>query len=267
MTPINYFKLQAKNLFKDYKTQKQFFDKEIGDYLYEYSPKYFDVDGIVLDYDIDEDNFTLMNAQHVIANMAGFEKWTEMLKANQVNLNLAKLLFDNAHKISIDEWEQYIGDAEEMNNTVFDDEAKLGIFEVVFANSDEHRSMFLDYRLRPESDLPNRIQTNKRQHPIKPPTDKQITSLPLDNAMRNEFIKTANHVFKSVISRIGPRNLEQTLALWDAEHYVDNVLLTPDKLPIGETYAKSLIEAFMVHHAVNLAVQADKAMEDKQFGM
>jgi len=44
MNPIAYFKLQAKNLFRDYKTKKPVFDKAINDYLYEYSSKYFDVE-------------------------------------------------------------------------------------------------------------------------------------------------------------------------------------------------------------------------------
>ena len=60
MNHIEFFKLQAKNLFRDYKTKTQYYDKAIEGYLYEYNPKYFDMDGIVVAYDLDEDNFSLM---------------------------------------------------------------------------------------------------------------------------------------------------------------------------------------------------------------
>ena len=47
---IDYFKLQAKNLYRDFKTQK----KDDEGY-YQYSPRFFkDIDGIIVDYDIDE---------------------------------------------------------------------------------------------------------------------------------------------------------------------------------------------------------------------
>ena len=42
MKIIEYFKLQAKNLHKDFNTQKLYFDSSLGRNLYEYAPKYFD---------------------------------------------------------------------------------------------------------------------------------------------------------------------------------------------------------------------------------
>lgn len=141
MTHIEFFKLQAKNLFKDYKTQTKPFD------IYEYNPKYFDIDGIVVDYDLDEENFSLMNAQHIISRMAGFRKWTDMLKASDIELQLAKLLFDNQDKISIDEWDMYIASVERDNSDLdFDAESKLEIFKHVVLDGD-FESICLDYRL------------------------------------------------------------------------------------------------------------------------
>ncbi len=67
MTYIEYFKLQAKNLFKDYKTKAPYFDNAIDDYLYEYNPKFFDIEEIIMAYDLDQENFSLMSAQHIIA--------------------------------------------------------------------------------------------------------------------------------------------------------------------------------------------------------
>src|SRR5574344_566254 len=92
MKHIDYFKLQAKNLHKDYATQ--FFDKDEG--VYDYNPKYFDINQIVLDFDIDEkEKFTLMNAQHIIANMVGFEKWTDLVKAPYTQLEELRRFLEN----------------------------------------------------------------------------------------------------------------------------------------------------------------------------
>src|SRR5690606_41217036 len=104
MKTIEYFKLQAKNLHRDLKTQKPYFDPTYGRDLYAYTPKYFDVDALARDYDIDEDNFSLMKAQHYIALLAGLREWTEMLKASAPALELPKLLVCNMLKISVDDW-------------------------------------------------------------------------------------------------------------------------------------------------------------------
>lgn len=150
MTHIEYFKLQAKNLFKDYKTKTKPFD------LYEYNPKYFDINGIVVDYDLDEDNFSLMNAQHIISLMAGFRKWTDLLKASEIELQLAKLLFDNQDKISVDEWESYLAWAERDTNLDFDSESKLEIFKHVVLDGN-FESICVDYRLKTNT---RKIKTN-----------------------------------------------------------------------------------------------------------
>ena len=140
MTPIEFFKLQAKNLFKDYKTKT----KSSPEDFYEYSPKYFDMDSIVCDFDIDEDNFSLMNAQHIIACMVGFEKWTDLLKASKAELALAKLLFDN--RIHIEDWNIYIAIVERDTKIDFDDESRLNLLEELlntggFANDLQHHRL------------------------------------------------------------------------------------------------------------------------------
>lgn len=130
MTHLEFFKLQAKNLFRDFQTKKKSPDASIGDYVYD--PKYFDIEGVILYFDIDEENFTLMKAQHILANMVGFEKWTDMLKADESELELAKLLFDNQYRVSLDDWQMYIIGAERDSNTAFDSNTKLEIFKLVF---------------------------------------------------------------------------------------------------------------------------------------
>jgi len=148
MNHIDYFKLQAKNLFRDYKTQK------LVDGNYTYTPKYFDIESIFSSYHgffdtdgWDEGNLTLMQIQHLFAYMYGYEKWADLAKASNAELELTKLLFDHQDKISVEDWEIYIAGAESDNNTTFDTETKIGIFEQVFANVEGHYNPFGDWRL------------------------------------------------------------------------------------------------------------------------
>ena len=139
MTHIEYFKLQAKNLFRDYKTQTSYIDDVDGNTYYKYAPKFFDIDGIILAYDLDEDNLSLMKLQHIIAQMLGFEKWANLSKASNAELELAKQLFDNQDKIFLEDWEMTYGE--------YDAESQLEIFKQVVLNIDEHYNPFPDYRL------------------------------------------------------------------------------------------------------------------------
>lgn len=148
MDHISFFKLQAKNLFKDFKTKTTVFDGVIKDYLNEYSPKFFDIDEIVCAWDIDEDNFSLMKAQHIIAQMVGFEKWADLLNASEAELELAKLLFDNQDRVYLEDWDIYISIAERDNNTIFDAENRLEIFKHVALKWDPANNPFPDYRIR-----------------------------------------------------------------------------------------------------------------------
>lgn len=256
MKTIDFFKLQAKNLFRDYKTQTQV----NGNYTY--TPKFFDIESIFSSYhgffDIDgwdEGNLTLMKIQHLFAYMLGFEKWADLVNASEAELELTKLLFDNQDKISVEDWEDYIVGAESDNNTTFDTEARIGIFEHVFANVEGHHNPFGDYRLSKKSD--DGLRSNKPQPVSIAKPSVQITSLPLSKADRAEFIEVANSVFESVVERIEPNNPELTRELWNAADYVDN-MLAQDMLPISKDYALSLIDAFLVHHVIGLATEADK---------
>lgn len=90
------------------------------------------------------------------------------------------------------------------------------------------------------------------------PVDTTIRSLPVSPVDRAEAIEIANYTFENVFDRIEPDNPAATRALWDAADYVDNRWLDEGMLPIDRDYALSLIEAFLVHHVIDLAVQADK---------
>src|SRR6201986_3195239 len=163
MKTIDFFKLQSKNLFKDYKTQRPATEADPSHFGYD--PTYFDINGLFLDYDIDEENFSLMKAQHLIAKLIGFRKWTDLVKASATEIELAKILFDNQHKLSAEDWEMYIHGVESENNTALSPEFKLEILEQVFVNVDGHESTFRDYRLTTaeasvtKSKKPNRVAT------------------------------------------------------------------------------------------------------------
>lgn len=257
MKHIAYFKLQAKNLHKDYKTRVPCLDKVGSNSSYEYVPQYFDIESILHDYECDEDNFTLMKAQHVVALMSGFDKWADMLKASELELELAKLLFDNQDKTDVENWRIHLVNAEIANNTIFSPEVRLEFFKHFFLYGNFDNSL-PDYRLKKSSDriYPGRdISTSS-----KPSSDVQITSLPLSEEDRAEFIEMANSVFEKVMEMMEARNSELTRKLWDVENYIDN-LLKEDMLPISREYALSLIEPFMVRLVGGLAAQADKMIE------
>ncbi|MBB6001450.1 hypothetical protein [Arcicella rosea] len=255
MKPIDYFKLQSKNLHKDYKTQTSFFDTTLSRNLYRYNPKYFDIDRLIIDDEVDENNFTLMKAQHIIAQWVGFSKWTEMLKASDIELELAKLLFDNMDKISVEEWNDYIFNVESDNNITFDLEGRLEVFKQVFAHVDGHLSLYTDYRLNSTQKL---VTKSESPHQVITKPVVKITSLPLEKQVRDEFIEKAKSVFETVMLRMKPHHPEIIRKLWNPEFYVDKVLVSNDMLPIDREYALSMIDTFLVHDVLELAIQADK---------
>jgi hypothetical protein len=131
MKTIDYFKLQAKNLHKDFKTKTTLVDKMSSAFLYEYTPKYFDIEMVIADFEIDENNFSLMNAQHIIAKMANFDKWASLLKASPAELELAKLMYDYQNRVDKVRWYFYIENAQSMNEVELDTEIQVDIFKQV----------------------------------------------------------------------------------------------------------------------------------------
>ena len=106
--------------------------------------------------------------------------------------------------------------------------------------------------------IPIRKYEDQKTKPVqKPKNGYLIKSLPFDVDYRTEAIKLANSTFEEVVRRIEPDNPRMTREFWDAANYVDNHHLSDDMLPIDSEYALSLIEAFLVHHVIDLAVKAD----------
>lgn len=88
-----------------------------------------------------------------------------------------------------------------------------------------------------------------------------ILSLPISGADRAALIEVANAAFEAVMERIEPNNEKLTRSLWDAGDYIDNCVvpdfISPDKLPMARDEVAYLIDAFLVHHVIGLAVTAD----------
>ncbi|MBP2450078.1 hypothetical protein [Rhizobium leguminosarum] len=87
-----------------------------------------------------------------------------------------------------------------------------------------------------------------------------IEALPVTGDQRAALIEIANRVFEKVIDRIEPENESLTRKLWDPGHYIDN-FFQDKKLPMKLDYADYLIDALLVHHVIDLAVQADGQAE------
>ncbi len=256
MNHIDFFKLQAKNLRRDYKTQKTVLDDD-GESYSEYEPKFFDIDAIFEDYEIDNEDFSLMNAQHLVAKMLRFNKWPDLINATKPELELAKLKFVNQNKIPLIEWDIQVADIEREHHIVFDPEDELDYYKHCLSHYDESVIFYPTYLLEKslvemadnESDAPHIVYD--------PETNVKITSLPLSAEDRAEFIEEANSEFDRIAERMEPQNPKQTRELWDVESYVDE-LFNEIILPIDRDYALSLVGAFLVGHVANLAAQADE---------
>ena len=253
MKPIEYLKLQAKNLHRDFKTQTSSFDQELRRNVYDYDPRFFKFDLLVNDFNINEEKFTLMNAQHIIAKLCGLEKWTDFTNASPAKIELSILLYTNMDKLEVRDWDEYVSRIETKNEVKLDDEFKLQIFEEGFLEWQQD-VFYDDYRLSKDED--SEIEWEPRDSVSSTFTEK-ISSLPLEKEERQEFIEVANQSFERVFEVIEPQNPTLTRCLWDAQKYIDEVL-KPDMLPIDRNYALSLIEAFSFQYVVGLAVEADQ---------
>ncbi len=148
MATVEFFKQQSKNLLKDYNTKV--FNENEG--IYVYTPRFFhDINDIIMSFGIDEEDlFTLMRAQHIISRLAGFSKWTELIKATEPILEIGRLLLTNreayqerrglftniAGSLIVNDWKSY----EKLNLKGMKDEIKLEVFRKVFLEQDSFRS-------------------------------------------------------------------------------------------------------------------------------
>jgi hypothetical protein len=132
-------KLKVLIILKDYKTRV--FNETEG--FYEYTPRYFqDIDRILCIFDIkDDDPFSLMNAQHIIARLSGFYKWNDLIQASESALEIGLLLLTHreayqkeqgivtnmVESLIVADWKDY----ESKYLQDVDDDSKLEIFKKV----------------------------------------------------------------------------------------------------------------------------------------
>ncbi|MBY3181336.1 hypothetical protein HFO24_06585 [Rhizobium laguerreae] len=88
-----------------------------------------------------------------------------------------------------------------------------------------------------------------------------IETLPVTGELRAALIEIANRVFEKVVDRIEPENESLTRKLWDPDDYIDNHFFKEGMLPMNLDYADYLIDSFLMHHIVDLAVEADRRAE------
>ena len=132
MKHIDFFKQQAKNLYKDFKNKTSIHFPQDAEFL-------------VMEYDFDETKFSLMNAQHIIAQMVGFNKWHGLANATEKELEVAKLLYDNQDSIDISEWNDYLDMLRIEYNVELDAEAKLQILNERWLNPEINQSANIDW--------------------------------------------------------------------------------------------------------------------------
>lgn len=146
MLPIDFFKLQAKNLLSDLQTRtapSTDLGMFYGDFYYDYNPRFFDVKLLMWDLELSEEPnklFGLMKCQHIIAQLVGFRSWSELIHAPEEELELRKLIFENQNKINPEEWKLYVLDVisalEEQGVHIFSTENEKELYELTLSQYD-----------------------------------------------------------------------------------------------------------------------------------
>lgn len=108
MKNLDFFKKQAKYLVEDWKTRtaNPGLDDEFEGEPYVFKSKHFDMYNVSNFFEIGDD-FSLQKAQHIIAQMAGFKKWDELIASNEDELSIARIRFMHLDPSDAAEWELY----------------------------------------------------------------------------------------------------------------------------------------------------------------
>ena len=147
MSSLEYLKKAAKNLFKDWKSHTVTVEPD-GFKLFEYNSHFFDFNDFVVYYDLsveDEENFSLMKAQHMIAQMAGYRKWNDLINASEKELELAKILISHFYDSGdVEDWEAYKA-ISGFNN--FDIDSKIKIARHYYEDSHDFEEKIPDPKI------------------------------------------------------------------------------------------------------------------------
>lgn len=109
MSNEEFFKIQAKNLLHDYQTftAENVSESEVEKFTSRES-KLFSGD-LFYYFGLDKtDDFTLMKAQHIVAQIAEFKNWVELKHSTEKEKELARLVFTNTNNSAdILNWKNY----------------------------------------------------------------------------------------------------------------------------------------------------------------
>ena len=101
MSHIEFFKKEAKNLFKDWKTQTTTTESD-RTISYHYDSKFYNVEDLFKSLNLDDkdrQDMKLARVQHLIAKITGFKNWNDLIAASKSELEKAeKLLRDLKEK-------------------------------------------------------------------------------------------------------------------------------------------------------------------------
>jgi hypothetical protein len=108
MSNLEFFKKQSKNFLKDWKSQTKIVETD-GNVYFRYSPKFFDIEDWFSYFELsakDEQDVKLSRAQHYIAKIAGFRKWTDLIAASEKELIYAEIKLRNfKNSMNLIQWE------------------------------------------------------------------------------------------------------------------------------------------------------------------
>ena len=102
MDAVAFFKLQAKNFLKDWKTR---YRDEEG--LWQYRSRFIDVDRFFMEAgygDWGDEEPSLMRAQHFVALICELDSWSELINLPEDELEFMKYVWENQNRCSFDDW-------------------------------------------------------------------------------------------------------------------------------------------------------------------
>lgn len=141
MTTIDYYKQQAKLLLKDYNFFKEN-NFQQNEAIFDKPQEHFDIHNVFSKANkrINED-ITLMNAQHILAKIADFKDWNDVLHSSDPQREIGAFKI-NAYKIGMDphmieaanmlvEQELFVDFVDDEGNVDYTDEQELEMWKYV----------------------------------------------------------------------------------------------------------------------------------------
>ena len=139
MSNLEFFKKQSKNFLKDWKSQTKIVETD-GNVYFRYSPKFFDIEDWFSYFELsakDEQDVKLSHAQHYIAKIAGFKKWTDLIAASEKELIYAEIKLRNfKNSMDLIQWD-YIEKDYELAHNKFDINTLVPFESKVLIRNDE----------------------------------------------------------------------------------------------------------------------------------